>query len=539
MILRRHACSVKTVLVFGEEQAILTDIVVECISSQSERVVCSGPVSLSESSLEHLENVILPLVDSLVESLGSEKFCYQVQIRNIGAASVFEQQTVISGHSMDVSLFIGLLGASLGLSVSNDSLFTGHIGVDGRILMIKSLPQKLACAVNSTEVRDFFIPSIDSESSLKLLRPKLRERLHCEIVQAKESLSIRQVNTVEELILSVFSENDVLLGALSTNRFYSEESNERALAHLSANLSQRFYKELRRIWMELDVSEWEKLIHAWLEYHIGAKLYPSKCGAQFCAEVQSLPPQIKRHLRENLSAIKSARMKLAQLAQESDSTDIEKLFALENLLGRSATLPPKEVEQATSTVLDTLLLELSERELSKRITAPLMEARVQFRLVSTKVSDSEEFYEIVHAFYVHLLQQTGDVVLDMQNPILKSESQKLLKMSYREENGLKVALREALEPTQGGISLVLDKMTQALGSQRQNSYVSYILNKAVDLLDSKEELQLAEVFLMRLRPDLPDDLQNLTAVELTQDWQGLILRYIQTRDQFHQLLRNT
>ena len=529
---------VNTVLVFQGEQAIVTNLLIECIETQSDRIVFGGEISLSDSTLMHLREVLLPLVDSILSSLGVPSCCYRLSISNFSAASVVEQQTVISGHSLDVSLLLGLLSAPLGLRVPAKSLLTGHVDANGAILMVQSLPEKMQSAISSLGISRFYIPRLDSEQSLKALRPKLRESLHCAIAQAKGSIEIQPVAHLCDLIRSVFDEEAVLSGALSTGRFSQASFTAPIAQHLGADLPRRFFDTIRQSWMQLESAQ--MLWGAWFRAHIGMKLYPSGAGRSFANLIQSLPPQARRFVSAELYHFGDSRLQLIAFAKHSDESDVHILSSLESLLGEAQDVSSaSEKSEVSNRSLEKLLSKLSARVIAKQITAPVMEARAQFQLHSTQVADSGEFFDTIRAFYLHVLGKTGGVILDAQNPFLQAEAISLLKRAYPHKNGLKQAMSEAIEPTQGGIFTVLNTMAQTLCTERESSYVTHALDTVIDSLDWEEELRLAESFLSRVKADLPPDLQNLSAEELTSDWQSLIIQYVRSRDQFHETLRNT
>jgi len=510
---------------------------------KQQRLEFVGDVQPSEKSLKHFTEVVLPLADSVLARFNISQCSYRITINNLGAASISNQNIQITGHSMDVSLFLTLLATPLGLAIPADYLFTGHIGgAKGQILLVQSLPEKIQCAIEAKHITKFFIPSLESDDSLRALRPKLREELHCTIAKAKREIKISPANDVTELVRNVFDEHTVLLGALQTGRYKDALAiNDTFTKHMGHNLEDRFIHHLKNLWMHLDDERAHVLCREWVHYHLAQNHYPADAGGQLTQLLRCLPPQVKKHLRQNLSIPKENRLKLAKLACKTDADDVQLLFSLERALrpNNKNTNKQKPDTQITSIILDDLLEKVSPHYLAKEISAPLFEARALYFLPKNTVADSTEFFEIITSFYVHVLQHIGNIKSQAVDSLYRADAIALLERAYNQHKGSKGALRESLNPLHGGLAHILNAMIQTLCEERQNHHVQDTLATVIDPLDWLEELALMKALLARIQPDLPTDLQSLTAEELACNWRHLVVQYAKTQNQFHELIRNT
>lgn len=507
-----------------------------------ERLRFVGSVVPDEKSSAHFQDVILPLVDSVLAQLRVSKCSYQITIDNLSAASVTEQDIQISGHSMDVALFLALLAAPLGLSVPTSALFTGHIGgASGQILMVRSLSEKIQCAIDSPDVTRFHIPELDADGSLKRLRPQLREELHCIIAKAKRDMRITHARNITELIQDVFGEHSILLASLQNGLFnQSLKVDTQSARYLCSDLPARFLKHLRELFMQLDEDNAHKLCQAWVKHHFESKQYPTGAGSQLSMMVTGLPPQVKKRLRQKFPLSKENRLTLGKFANATDATDVQSLFNLEQLLipTSSEIVDDKENKLVTSRVLDDLLKAISPHQLAKSIASPLFEARATYFLTTSKVRDSSDFFEVITSFHVHLLQHMNSIQPPSKPSLYRPQAINLVEQAYAKGGGVKAALRESLEPLQGGVASVLDSMTHFLIEEQKGYQVRDCLATAIAPLDWQSEINLMDALISKIKPDLPDDLQSLTAEELAGDWQHYLIQYSNSQNQFHQIIRN-
>ena len=133
------------VLVFdyGEDStAVITSLGARiCEHDHKERIRFTGTVTFSEKTAKHILEMILPVADSIFNSLDLPEKCFEISAVNIGAASVNDIGLNISGFSADVSMLLAILSAVLQIPVSGSLVSTGHIASpDGQITIGKNLP---------------------------------------------------------------------------------------------------------------------------------------------------------------------------------------------------------------------------------------------------------------------------------------------------------------------------------------------------------------------------------------------------------------
>jgi hypothetical protein len=105
----------------GEAVAIITEIFAQTTPVDSKtRLEFRGPVKLDDKAFNHVEAVILPIVDQITQSLELPIQNFLISISNIGATATAGKGIKISGFSADLPMFLAMLSASLQAGLRQD-----------------------------------------------------------------------------------------------------------------------------------------------------------------------------------------------------------------------------------------------------------------------------------------------------------------------------------------------------------------------------------------------------------------------------------
>ena len=150
----------------GDPVGIVSEVaVLPSSDDKKDRLVVRGPVRFSETSKNHLDSVVLPLVDRIMDALGLPRRNYEVSIVNIGAAASSGVGMEIQGFSADIPVFLSLLSSSLQVPLRADIASTGHIGsLDGDIVPVRGIPAKLEAALQSPGIKGLVIPELEKDT---------------------------------------------------------------------------------------------------------------------------------------------------------------------------------------------------------------------------------------------------------------------------------------------------------------------------------------------------------------------------------------
>ncbi len=299
---------VKTAMVFSAEGqargAVCTVLARVRHDDGSQRTQIGGSVKFEPSLVEHIEQRVLPLVDSIGEALLPVYRPAQVELSaiNIGAASVHDVGIAIAGFSADAPIFLAVLSAMLAMPVRQDVIVSGHLSSDqGDIGAVRGLPEKLAAATSDSSIRTCLIPSTTADTSLETLLPAELERVLHAMIQARRELHIVEIRDVEELIRHAIDDESVVLGSLRggffevpTRVLESATPIARAVRLLAESLDSRFLAAIERSLFPLNIDALHELLAARAEYAVDQARYPQGLGAKLRRFMLSLPPAMRR-----------------------------------------------------------------------------------------------------------------------------------------------------------------------------------------------------------------------------------------------------
>ncbi len=206
----------KTILVSTEGPAIISSINVRTIEHNAlSRLVFTGVVRFEEKLQNHIGTILLPLVDEISTKIGLPLNSYDISAQNIGAVSSSDSEYKINGYSADLPIFLSILSASLKLSISQNKVFTGHISSkEGDIAQVKKLIEKSEAAKREGEIVEFVFPSLNKDSSLKVLKPKEFEKTVSAIRSCRGTIKLTELTNIRELIKKTISDEAIVLSSL-------------------------------------------------------------------------------------------------------------------------------------------------------------------------------------------------------------------------------------------------------------------------------------------------------------------------------------
>ena len=249
----------KTLLVFGDgdgARAVISTVVVRTRDEGRDASVrFTGPVAFEESSVRHLSETVLPMIDRIVAALALPRSALEISIANIGAASATDLGSRISGFSADIPVLLAGLSAVLQLPVPEDMVATGHVASpDGDIAMVKAIPAKVAAAMADSSIRRFVHPVVERDTSLQMLSPNTVRQVLEAIASARGRLQTIAVGDVVDLLRAVFDDQAVVLASLRQGFFAapgvpreSAGSITEAIRFLADNNEGRFWAALESL----------------------------------------------------------------------------------------------------------------------------------------------------------------------------------------------------------------------------------------------------------------------------------------------------
>lgn len=539
-----------SMLAFGENSAIVTALVAQAGPKAAAGIRFKGPVRCDESTLEHLNAIVLPIVERICASLGMPCLGAVICVRTPGAVSANDLPSCVSGYSLDAATLVALLSACTGLPVLQGVAITGHIAsTDGDIAAVSALPAKLQAAAADPDIEVVVYPHL--EASLSSMAPAAAEQAAGALAQARERLRVSAVCDVAELCQAVFTEQGIIMAALrhgffgrSATAAIAEDPVGRAAEWILADHEGRFWTVLERLLLAGEIDAARKLLRARARFQIEREAYAEGLGRRLLQLLQSLPPAVLRI--KSVPPLLSMRdcIELSQFAAESDYDDVRALqqAAAGKSLSRAAPVVEPEAStprapQSGNAALDAVLSEINALTLAKRIGLPIDAARASYQLESSTVDSKVEFLDIVTGFGLHLLRRSGWAPAPLDATAAAAEGLDLLRKAFPAEEQYNAALAEAMHGTKGGLRVVLDAITDRFKKDQSAKHVNRVLVEALDPLDHEEKVAFMTAFLARLAPHLSADIRSEPPERFAGHWKEITRAYVESLDRVNELLR--
>lgn len=549
----------KTILVYDDSGnrpiGIVSEIVARLTSTDEEgRLIFKGPVRFKKHIKNHIETLVLPLVDRIIKGLGLPRINYEASVVNIGATASSVGGFEIGGFSADLPVFLALLSSSLHVGLRQDIASTGHIAsLDGDIALVKGIPAKLDAALSLSGITGAVIPALDKDMSLKVLTPIEYQAVKESLLAHKGDKEIHQINDVYDAVKIFMTAESIVIGSLRAGFFDGKGAGpavspsnpvSRATYLFSCGNEERFWDTLEQFLLNRYFEKAKLLLREYAGYFIQNGHYPENFGETLFRLILSLPP-LGRRLDDPFPLIPADLcIKLSQYAKSgADQEDTRRLYKA--AFGEGLRRPSRSVKASTSgippadevEILEGILSEINEETLAEKFGLPIDSARLCYLSESVIIKDGFEFNESITAFYAHILRHTGSPAGQMKKDAVFSEALDLVEKAFSQKGGYKAALYEGAHGINGGMRQVFDAMTERLKLDRKGKYIEAVFKEAVDALDQDKEVRLMKVFMERIGAELPADLRDLQPERLVSHWDEIIRLFVESISKVRDLLK--
>ncbi len=547
----------KTVLVSGMERAVISDIVAHRTERRAgkRRLHFRGTVEFKDSVKRHIREMILPIVDGIVDTLGLARKNFELSAVNLGAASAVDVGLNISGFSVDVPILVAMLSAVLQVSISNDFVSTGHIAsVEGDIRTVKGIPVKVEVAINDSSIKHFLYGDVEKDKSLKVLSPNEMNRSISAIMAARDSVRTEAVSGIEELIRLVFTEESIVMASLKEGFFgisikpeQSNNSIQNVVSFLTNNNEKRLCDILQRHFINNNCGKGKEFLRAYAQFFIRRQEYPAGFGARLLQLVRSLPPAARPKKIFPLFD-EDLYIELSNLAEKSDYSD--RLTLSDAVYGRNITSktntclvnPPPEIKMPDGDydciAFDMVVSQIKERAIAEHVGIPIDSARGSFILESSIVETFEGFVDSIVAYYIHIqryISSSPDKATDMT--MARTEAIALLQRTFRDKGGDQTAFAMARDGVKGGIRTILDALTEQYKAEKSQAYIELVFTDAIEALGWDERVRCIRGLIKRAGGSLPKEIRDEPPERFARNYKSLLRIYVKSFDNVEQLLR--
>jgi len=547
----------KTVIVHEKGDnlvGIISEIVARASSEdKADRLVFRGPVYFDDRGLRHLLSVIIPLVDRIMESLDVPGKNYEISVVNLGATASAGKGIEISGFSADLPVLLALISSSLQVGLRQDIVSTGHVAsLDGDIAPVRGISAKIDAILASTDITSFVLPDLEKDRSLEVLTPVEYETAKESLLRHKGEIRIQSISGIHNAVNAFMTDESIVLGSLRTGFFdakgtfmQSKGPAGRTVALLTDGNEDRFWDVLEHSLLNRGIEKARLLLQTYVDYHMKNQKYPENFGEQLFRLVISLPPSIRK-LNDLFPLLPmDSCINLSQHAKKPDMDDVWQLHKA--AFGEGLSRLPYPVDKTEKVpflkgrreneMVEWLLSELSEENLTEKFGFPLDEARLSYATDAVTVRDAFEFNDAITAFYAHLFRHTASPLGHAELDVLLEDAIKLVKKAFERKGGYKGALSEGKFATHGGMRIVFDAMTEQEKQDRKAKYITALFKKTIDSFDKDAQVRLMRAFMDRIGPGLPADLRDLPAEKLAPHWEIIIQHYTELKEKVSDLLK--
>ena len=524
--------------------AYISSVIVKTIrSTNSAKIAFKGISVFSKEVQQHIEDTIAPIVNDIVDALGTNDLCYEISIANLPVASVDNNHIRIEGFSADLPVFIAMLSAALELPVSQSILSTGHIAsCSGEIISVKSLALKLHAAIQNESIQKFIYPKHEAESTFKQDSTE-SHNLRRILTDAGTSIKMSMVSDIDDLTKEVFTSFDIVISSLTKNYFEYKEcdvTHSNAISsiveHLTSNNPQRFWLEIQKQLMKKQNNYVSDLLGEYCRYCTRNQIYPSGAGKRLLSIVCTVPVHMRRMNDFYPLCDSGLCIRMAQYANPEDYNDVAIL--LNTIAGLCNTELPmcstqysSTTEQDSNSAFDEVIRSLNQRGLAEKIDIPVDSARASFILEKSTISSYEQFLDIVTAFMIHLLCHLDQMDLNsIDHKTCRNDALELLDKAYKPQDGFRTAYLRATEGIESGIRGVIDKMADQYKYEQKRKYANMIFKDSLNVMSWKEKVDFMRSALERIGHLLPQDIRDQPPERFAGDFEVITKAVIESLD---------
>lgn len=497
-----------------------------------------GRIGTDAEASAHVEAVVLPAVDRILEAVNISIPAWDVVFEGLDAMAAHDTQAMQGGHSADLSLYFTLVSSALDLPLRQDVIFTGALtSCHGTVGAVGSLPAKIRAAREQCDVREFVYPAFRDDGSLKALAPAEAEKIDDALIQGREQFHATPVQDIAEALPLAIEECDIPLALLGKGLFgrpvplcEPDSPTGRAVKYLLYRQAERFWSALATALQWSDDAGVSTLLESFLDHHRRQGRYPAGTGKRLHHLLMGLAPLRRRSLRFPLVDFGQC-LAVGLLGTAEDSVDVTIL--LEAIQGRRPADAELHAEAASSAhsgqgeygaeadTVGLILHRLSPEYLARHVGRPIDEARDSFHPGEVTTDSRDEFVDALVSFYVHLLGRVG-VTLDTSNrTAVEAEALAFADEAYARAGGLVAAEREAVLGLHGGLRNVLDTMADHRKQRDFEKHVQLTFATAMKGPDDAARAGFVRAVFDRFGPLLPADIRETPVERFVPRWEEL------------------
>jgi hypothetical protein len=524
------------VFIAGGAHAILTKISIHKNTGDAPLNIEGDSFFVEESVRSHWEDVIIPLTKTIAKQLDLETPAFSLELVTPGAATVDDRHVHLSGHSLDLALFLAMLSSLLEQPLKQGVVASAMMATkSGELSIVGGLPLKLEACVETDSVKEVIICDHRLDASFKEMKPAQYSDYQAATKSAGQYLKIHSISHVSESLAAAFETADLIKAGMDLGFWNRQLSEFESLPYLTQlNQPPAFINTIEELIVSGEREQLLNLFTSFIGFHLSRSLYPEGFGRDLLSLLKALPTYLQRDLNWDNIFPKRQYIQLTQSATENDLNDVSLLH--DALYGRKDTSKPTVQTPVDQTpdhgLLDYLLSKLDEETLNYEIDSPFNEARASFRLNNNTYTSSEDFVSELECFIHHLSRWVPNLFAPLSGEFVTAKTLELLELSFGQDSPLKRVFEWVRTGRNGGMRSVLDKITEDQIALARKKYSLAVFTRTMDASDEDLRLSLIKAMLEKWKDLLPKDILDQSPHAFMNSYEKIILTWLDSRARF-------
>lgn len=188
--------------------------------------------------------------------------------------------------------------------------------------------------------------------------------------------------------------------------------------------------------------------------------------------------------------------------------------------------------------IDSLLADLDERTIARKVQTPHDNARNRYHITSNTVEDFDEFAEVIGDYYSHHFNECVAQGARLSRTEARARAKELLERESRRGGGDLVGVyRDCTDGREGGLRAVLDKLAEAMKAEAVERYVREAFDRHVAPHDWTKKVAIIRQFIEKCARNLDSSIQRDQPERYARDYRELIRAHLNAMRQTSAVFR--
>jgi hypothetical protein len=187
---------------------------------------------------------------------------------------------------------------------------------------------------------------------------------------------------------------------------------------------------------------------------------------------------------------------------------------------------------------ETILRQLDEREIAKKIGIPHDETRMSYSLKKNTVDNFNEFGKIISDYYNYHFVKCISHGGNLPPSEAEGRAKEIIEQKFHSKgSNLQGAFNDAHEGTNGGLRIMLDLIAEQLKYEAVERHIRKVFDDQIDPTSWEDKVDIIRQFISRCGVDLAPAIDARNPERYAKDYTELIRSYIKALSQTSSIFR--